>query len=35
MPFPVTVARAKVESLFPKLDDLLEKAPLPNLSAPK
>jgi hypothetical protein len=35
MPFPVTIARSKVEALFPKLDDLLEKAPLPNLSAPK
>ncbi|GAB4437173.1 MAG: hypothetical protein OHK0011_20210 [Turneriella sp.] len=35
MPYPVTIARSKVEALFPKLDDLLEKAPLPNLSAPK
>ncbi len=35
MPFPVTIARSKVESLFPKLDDLLEKTPLPNLTAPK
>lgn len=35
MPSPVTIARSKVEALFPKLDDLLEKAPLPNLSSPK
>lgn len=35
MPYPVTIARSKVEFLFPKMDDLLEKTPLPNLSAPK
>lgn len=35
MPYPLTVAKSKAEALFPKLDDLLEKTPLPNLATPK
>lgn len=35
MPYPVSLPRSKVEALFPKLDDLLEKAPIPSLGAPK
>ncbi|MCS6971937.1 MAG: DUF4340 domain-containing protein [Turneriella sp.] len=34
LPHWVTIAKSKAEALFPKLDDLLEKTPLPDLKKP-
>lgn len=32
---PLTIAKSKVEALFPRLEDLVDKGGLPNLSPPK